>query len=368
MKIGIITYHFCQNYGAVLQCYALQKYIQSIGLDCYVLDAISSKQKKNNSLYSGKQGMMRIIRNAVLLPLHFQRKEKKKKFEKFVGEQMNLSSYCSNCNELRDLIMNNKFDVIIAGSDQVWNPANNDFDEMFFFPFECKAKKIGYAISLGSATKEDLVSYKDYIGLFDTVTAREESACPILTDFTRKTVEQVVDPALLIGKDHWLKLAQHSTYPIKGKYVVCYLLNKAHYNDYYTFSKRIADNLGAKLISIETSYGFHSFRKNTLIDLGPYDFLSIIKNASFICTDSFHGTVFASVFNVPFCSLIAVEKEKDTRVKDYLYSVGLKDRMVLSNELSLDHLHFEKSDGSKVERTINELTIKSKIVLKSLLR
>ena len=115
-KIGIITFHFCLNYGAVLQCYALVNYFKEKGVDVYTLNAVSRKQEKNNSMYRGKTGLKKLIRNTVLLPLHYKRIKKEKKFKSFVESELNCTERVSTAESLKDLINKKNYDYIMLKS------------------------------------------------------------------------------------------------------------------------------------------------------------------------------------------------------------------------------------------------------------
>lgn len=139
MKIGILTYHFAINYGALLQCYALQKALESQGADCEVCDFQSPVQRDNNRLYSKQMSPKAMAKNLCKLPFHFARKAKQQKFRRFVEENLKLSRPLATLEDLQQEAQG--LDVLVCGSDQVFSPRILDFNEAFFLPFPTKAKK-----------------------------------------------------------------------------------------------------------------------------------------------------------------------------------------------------------------------------------
>lgn len=341
-KIGIITFHFCKNYGALLQCYALEQFLTENGFEVYVLNARSKKQRNNNSIFMCKKGLRRVIRNIVLLPLLAQRLKQERAFGAFVQDKLNCTELCTNEGELLKCINSYRFDAVVVGSDQVWNTLNNDFEKMFFLPFSCKAKKIGYGISLGDAGYNELVEYKKYIDDFYSIFVRERSSLNIFNKLLNKNLKTVVDPVLLLDKEHWDKMADDVKYDLPSKYLVCYFVGKKNFNIYYQYAKQISKQLGLKLRIINSSYGIYSYSRKTFLNIGPKEFLKIISNASFVCTDSFHGTVVSTIFRKDFCSFVDSNKTNDSRVKDYLCDIGLDSRIIYSERIDLSELHYEE--------------------------
>ena len=139
-KVGIITYHFARNYGAVLQCYALQEYLNKSGYDVSILNAVSKNQENNNSLFHKRKGIKNVAMNIALLPFIKQRKEKEKGFTSFVSNYLNCTDKVTNNIELQELIESEHYDVIISGSDQVFNPHIADFEDMFLWDGEKQLK------------------------------------------------------------------------------------------------------------------------------------------------------------------------------------------------------------------------------------
>ena len=366
-KYGVITFHFCKNYGALLQNYALVKYLRKIGKETYTLNAISEKQEKNNSLYNSKKGIKKILRNIILFPLHKKRTEQNERFIEFRNAYLFCTEIVENENELCNLIRKEQFDVLITGSDQVWNPQNQDFESMFFLPFKIAAKKYGYAVSLGPATGKDLAPFKNEIMDFQVVGIREIGSIQTIRQFN-DSVRYNVDPVLLLDANDWVSLSTIGRQQIDESYLICYFINKKGMDVYYNVAKQCAKELGLKLYIINSNYSKYSYMNNTIVDAGPIEFVQLIKNAEFVCTDSFHGTVFSTILNTPFVSFIKSTETTDSRVRDFLTSVGLEDRILYKNLVNHDTYRIcsNKIDFSQTNMRIKALSVESKEYLEQL--
>ena len=127
-KIGIITYHFANNYGAVLQCYALQTYLAQRGFKVTVFNFISEKQAKNNDVIKHGKSAKSVIANICLLPFSHYIRKKHKSYQKFCQKDLNITPHFTEVRDLQKYIENNGYDFIVSGSDQVLNPNIDDFE------------------------------------------------------------------------------------------------------------------------------------------------------------------------------------------------------------------------------------------------
>lgn len=323
MKIGIITYHFARNYGALLQCYALQKYLTEMGHDVQVLNYESILQERNNSMHHKRGNPIRNIGvNLSLLPFENGRRTKERKYRLFETIYLPLSKRMRTVDELRDYICQEAFDLIISGSDQVFNPCIDDFDIAFLFPFQTPARKASFAASLGSATLKNLTAYTNEIRQFDVLSVREQSDVPVIEQLCGRKPCVVGDPIFLLEKEAWSKLAAESSTTNSHSYVLGYFISKKDTPHYRKYLDIVSQELGLPIQVINVRFGLDSFKSDTIIDVGPLDFLQLFSNAAFICTDSFHGTAFSLIFNKPFFSLEPSPNVLDRRKLDLLEKVG----------------------------------------------
>lgn len=324
-KVGIITYHFARNYGAVIQCYALQEALKKENFDVKVINFVSEEQRKNNSLFNKREGVKNIIMNLLLLPFKKKRIKKEERFETFVNNKLNCTRLVKSHKELKELIEEEKFDFLVSGSDQVLNPHIKDFDEAFLLPFDCECKKVMYAASTGSATNKELLKYNNYIDSFNSISLREEKGKKALDGVTEKKIEVVADPTLLLNKEEWLQNRTHDD----SNYVACYLINKNNYEQGFKIAQKVAKDNNLKLKIINARFSKNSFKKGTVIDAGPEEFLNIIKNAELVCTDSFHGTVFSIIYGKKFICIDRKDNINDSRKLNLLEHCGLQNRILL---------------------------------------
>ena len=330
-KIGIITYHFARNYGAVLQCYALQRCLTSVGCEVEVLDYETVQQERNNSLHHKRDNLLKnAVMNIALLPFERQRRIKERKFADFERGELPLSPRLRDSDELERYVNSASFDVLISGSDQVLNPKIKDFDEGFLLPFETRAVKASFAASLGSATAGDLAPYKDELRGFDTLCVRERSDQAVVAELFGSEPILADDPVFLLCDRDWNEVIQrgnHMCGPSKG-YVLGYFLNKEASSAYIKLSRFVAASLGLPLVILNVRFGLASFEREMVTDAGPLDFLSLLSGASFVCTDSFHGTAFSLIYGKPFVSFEPSMESSDWRKRDLLAKVEEASRSV----------------------------------------
>lgn len=324
MKYGILTYHFANNYGAMLQCYALKTAIQNLGHDAIVINYISDKQFDNNSLYRRKQGIKGFVKNILLIPFNSGRKKRKLSFDDFRKKYLGCTQYrINNETDLKKYIEENGFNAIISGSDQVWNPDVFDFDSAFFFPFRVSAKKIGYAVSLGTANDNQLKPYKKWIDDFDIITVREPKSALIINQVTNRKVTSVVDPVLLLSQNSWRTLVPRK----KTNKLLCYFVKEEALQDKIKRAKELASKLNLEIVIVNLRITKQNLSEKILYDLNPIEFLTELANAEYVYTDSFHGTVFSLIFERDFTTVISNTEVGDNRKSDVLNMVGLNQRI-----------------------------------------
>lgn len=328
-RVAIITRHAISNYGSVLQAYALQRVVEDLGYECEIIDYIrtdESYKKIADTLVKksswNRNPITRIIYKAIQSPEYI---IMGRAFEKYRGKMLKITEKrYSSLDELKSDIPDS--DIFCTGSDQVWGAIGNDaYDEAYFLSFvPDDKKKIAYAASFGKADLD--CNNKDICNLlkkYDKITVRENSAVDLVKGFGIDEVEQVIDPTFLINSEEWSRLC---TKDIKEKYVLLYQLHSNSEMDEY--AKKFAKEFGAQLIRI-TPLLHRIFKGGKAVYLPDIEeFLSYIKNASYMITDSFHGTAFAINFNIPFTEVLP--NETKTRNQSILELTGLTDRVLTS--------------------------------------
>ena len=354
MKIGILTFHRAYNYGAVIQAYCLQKILDKLNAEAEVIDYLLNKQIKYTSLYSFRHGYKSVLKNLILLTLHKKRVARKLKFDNFVRKLKISKIKYENLNDLES--SNNNYDAIVVGSDQVWNvKKKEEVSDAYFLSFaNDKIYKFSYAASIGLSTKVDLNSKKGYLSRFNQISCREKGGSQILYELLNKSVDTVLDPTLLIDSEELNKIAAN--------------IQLKNYLFYYTldgFDKRnnnkkiiieIAKKFDLNVFILAPEWPFHSYGHN-LVDVGPEEFLGLIKNANLVCTNSFHGTALSIKFNTPFYVLESKD-DKDERKRNILSQLDLENR-ILPSINSLCKLSNYKLDYKQTNSKLKELRVNS---------
>lgn len=349
MKIGILTYHRSHNYGALLQAIALKKVLNDMGHEATFIDYWPIYHRhlyaKINFAYLkdlGYRGKYRYIKDC--LKNYSYRCQRIANFNSFISEY--IEPYVSRMNET--------YDVIIHGSDQIWRkqPEWKKYNPIYFGKHNIKTKrKISYAASMGqiSSNEEDKETLREYLSCLSSISVRETD----LKEFVETlgfVCYQHIDPTVLLTGEEWKK-----TIGIKpeneGKYVLYYHLlpDSFDYDQIESFARE--KGLGLKVIYSE------AMRKNTVEQIttgDPLVFLHLIYNAAFVFTSSFHGLVFSLLFQKPFYAAFAYNSG---RAKSLLDMLGLSDRLLdpCSYVPNDDH----EIDFCKVNSVLNDLRKKA---------
>lgn len=365
MKVAVITRHAITNYGSLLQAFATQQVIENLGHTCEIIDYIrddeSYSQHEKTLLARKPKWNRNPIKKAIYLALRQPESiASGRRFEAEQSKYLHLTKrYASPDELLKDKPI---ADVYMTGSDQVWGPVENgSYDSSYCLSFTNDSdKRIAYAASFGRTemTREVDDYLKKWLSRYRYIGVREDSAVSLLNNMGIGSV-QVLDPTLLLDSVFWSKIAK----PIEeNKYVLVYQLH----NDKRVggYAAQVAKAFGLPLIRVSTS--FHQIsREGKLIwcpEIG--EFLSYIKNAACMVTDSFHGTAFAINFNTPFVEVLPNNKT-GTRNMSILKLTGLSDRILRDNEDIA--LAKEKIDYSRANRIIKEKRKDSLNVLKNMI-
>ena len=335
-RIGILTMHRVQNYGSALQAYALQEYVSRLGYDVELIDYIfpNGKHKKRRPL---KKRIRSLLFKWVFgLPLL----RKSKRFARFYDAYYRCSALRFD-NPESLMKYDYPYDVLMTGSDQVWNPIHILADTSFFLPFaHAHTPKVAYAPSFSVASLPEGFDtiIRPYIEAYSHISVREKSGLDIVKALTDKEVSMVCDPTLLLTKEDWGALAVQSEIKVSGPYILVYVLSYA-YNPYPAINaiiEKVQQELDLPLILLDAPVLDMKFKNARFIkDAGPAEFLHLVQHASFVITTSFHGTAFALNFGVPFYSVIRDHSGFDTRMVDLIEAVGADRAIVYDRSIDL---------------------------------
>lgn len=317
-KIGIITYHKSINYGAQLQAYALRKILQNLGCDSEVIDCNNIGDGKifNWSFLSMKCFLGSLRNNLLSL---ISEKKRRKLFSEFSRNVIGVSKFHYNKQDLNNIIK--EYDFVITGSDQVWHPQICEGNTLFFLDLPIKdEKKIAYAPSFGKEdyTQEEANKYIPFIKKIKYLSVREQAGQKIIQKYLGIKVPIVLDPTMLLDSQEWSELIKENKY---SKYLFYFtILDEPYGAD--DMVKKIAKEKGLKIVRIGSikdilKIGFINARAN-----GPLEFLGLVKNADFIVTSSFHGSVFSILFEKQFLCVLN-NNDRNSRMETLLHRLSL---------------------------------------------
>lgn len=303
-RVGVLTIHWSRNYGAFLQVYATQKIIEKSGNICEIIDYQSEKQKSAYNIFRLELTLSALFGN--IRNIWYLRRvlERRRVFQKEITRKLALSSLSfRNQQELEVAVM--EYDLLLAGSDQIWNVRLDAFDPVYFLPFTTAARKVSYASSLGDSCYQWSQPEKDYlknnISGLDTIAVREESGARLIRELTGRMPEVVLDPTLLLTSVEWNELNEigENRY---GDYILFYsVLSDEKAVDYV---KRLSRQLGLKVICPHPKNRYEvSAPFIRMSEVGPGEFINLIHHARIVCTTSFHATVFSILYRKPFYSI-----------------------------------------------------------------
>ena len=345
MKIGILTFHRAHNYGAVLQAYALQEVLKNCGHDVEIIDYKNPYLLNVYKWFSLKRIFTRNIVKAIKeLRLISKRKQRYDNFQRYI--KLNLSLSKSNY----DIA---SYDIILIGSDQVWNTnLTNGFDKMYWGAWNhCHTILASYAASMEDkidCDKKDKISR--LLNNFDYISVREAGIKNQLRLLTKKNIEIVIDPTLLLDRECWLHIENKSI--VDENYILLYQVRNNEIAK--NIANKISENLNMRIVHLSARIDLLNDKET--ISSGPLSFLNLIRNAKFIVCTSFHGTIFSLIYHVPFCSVI-LNDGKDSRVTNILSQVGLSERGVHGYTDSLFHpIDWEFVDGKICEMRQNSMS------------
>ena len=367
MKIGILSFHNANNFGAVLQNYALQTWLKMNGHEVETIDYHCENLEKayRNKPKIGKEMTKTEIWKSILVWCMniYGLMRANRRFDAFRNQNINLSTATTR-KDLEQLCRS--YDIIICGSDQVWNESivGNDYD-VYSLAFYTNAYKASYAASVGSLPISETLLRN--ISQLDYITVRERSVSEFLGKEGIKN-RIAIDPVFLLDSGNWEK-TRKKTICEKKNYVLIYCVEGANLDKCITISERIKKNrrviainpIGLKMITSKIRCCNYA---------GPKEFLSYIYNADCIVTSSFHAVAFSLIFEKQFW--VIPHKQTGQRVKDLLQDLRLENRILdlsdidkIENEKRIDYNLVNKRIKKKIsesEECLQQISIKGNMI------
>lgn len=378
-KIGLLTYHYSNNYGGVLQCYSLYKYLESKGLDVEIINYIPSYVNLESIFYeTGLRKNIFKIKKDDIIPISnlinrvsIKRKYNKSivgKFDSFRNKNMRISNRVDE-NDLHTIL--NDYKTVVVGSDQVWSPGERS-KKIYFLDYEnFQGQRISYA---ADSTIEHIDSnhydnLKRSLNNFDVISVRNEHSFQFVKKLTNIDPEIVVDPTLLWDfrdVDDHINNKRSSE-----EYILVYVLGKEIDGANSQLIEKIREKYGnIKVIAVTIptrKFNECNYADEILYDIGPDEWLSLFRNATFVLTDSFHGTLFSLKFKRPFLAYYA-EKLRATRFLDLGKRYGISDFIINDfNEIEIKNSLSKLPNYDDVEKLISQHVKSSEVFLKKAL-
>ena len=356
-KIGIITFHNSYNCGSMLQAYALQQVIDRMtGRKSEIVDFSNEGQQKLYGVRQPNDSLKNIIKNIILAPRLKKIARNYESYERFKKRNFRLSNRPIHKSvDLSDA----DYDIVVAGSDQIWNITIADGDDAYFLPWVKNARKVAYAPSFGAKNiaefADDPTRYADYLRGFSNLSIRERNGLEWLQNLTGKSAELLLDPTLLLNQDDYAEIESHDL-KLLPRYIFYY--SPGYSRDINKLVHRISQKYKLPVIAFNTKtfyvkgMQFSGFKLPEIEN--PSTYLQLIKNAEIIITTSFHGTVFSTIYRKKFWTVKNGGMfGNDDRVKTLMHLLDLEDRMIpIEFDGAFDYL--KEKDYDRYERLLEK--------------
>lgn len=352
-KVAIVSCYFQHNYGSMLQALATQMALDKLGIDNETIniDGFRHEIKKAKIKYFAKASITsdillskigmttNVIRKKIIKDDYASNSElRSERFDNFSKKYFRLSE---KYNSLMDLSDNcaDKYSSVLVGSDQLWLPANiaADYYTLSFVPENVNS--IAYATSFGQSSlpADSAKKASVFLKKIKHIGVREESGQKLVNQLTGREVPVVCDPTILFSGDEWMTIQKFEPI-IDEPYILCYFLgNNSIHRD---FAKRLRETTGCKIVALvnldEYVKSDNYYADLTPYDVDPADFLNLIRNASYICTDSFHCSVFSILYRKNFFTFRRYTRKTkastNSRLDTLFNMAGLDNRIFDGNE------------------------------------
>lgn len=295
-KVLILTFQFADNYGALLQAYALKKVLEDMGCIADVANYVSeyNKAEYSRNPFVVQGSLLKKIKRVVKLPLAWKQMKLCEEFRKNY-----LMLKCEIGKDELDAL-SKKYDVLVVGSDQVWNGKCTNNNSTYFLDFGKNAKKVSYAASLGTQILTDFQKkcIAKYVPGFNAVSIREKDNLQEIKEIIPNAIS-TVDPVLLY-KDYWNDfVARAVVKPLRKKYILYYSLGGE--KNFENIAKSLENQYSLPVIGVHPTAKKYHANIRQLYNVGPVEFLALLKNAELVCSDSFHATCFSIIFDKILC-------------------------------------------------------------------
>lgn len=371
-KTAIVSCYFQHNYGSMLQAYATQMALDKLDYENETIDiaGFNHEIKKAKILYFAKASLtsdiliskLGMAKNVLIKKFSkndYARlsKVRSDRFDAFGKKYFRLSSRYSSKEELGKKCDEN-YSSVLVGSDQLWLPGNiaADYYTLNFVP--TTVNSIAYATSFGQSSlpKDSAKKATIFLKKIKHIGVREESGQKLVKKLAGRNVPVVCDPTLLFTGDEWMKIQKKEPI-IKGKYILCYFLgnNPPHRE----FAEKLKKETGCKIVALTHIDEFvksdEGYADETPYNIDPADFLNLIRNAEYVCTDSFHCSVFSILYKKEFYTFRRYNRNTrqstNSRLDTLFKITGIEGRLLAGDEKIVDCLNI-KTDFDEAHKKL----------------
>lgn len=372
--IALVTCYFQPNYGSQLQAYATQLFFDKIGVENETICIDGLVQEINRAKY---RYFLKNIHNTNIVKekfgfiLHAFSKKisgaeyrhnmeiRNRMFREFAHNKFHISRTYNSRLELCNAAKN--YSAFIVGSDQLWLPSNieADYYTLNFVPTEIP--KISFATSFGISEIPQKQAEKTaaFLQRFNNISVREQSGQEIVKKLSGKNAKLVCDPTLLFADDVWNKITKQGRF-YKEKYILCYFLgnNPQHRN----FGKRLKQQTGYMLVQLQHVDKYiakdKTFPDKAPYNIGPAEFIQLIRDAEYVLTDSFHATIFSILFRKHVFTFRRFNSDGQISTNSRIYSLlsllNMESRLLQGDE-KIDNVLIRDVNHAEVHKRVDKL-------------
>lgn len=354
VNVGLAVVTYKDNFGSALQTYATQEIIRSFGYQTGIFDISGVHKEINKRKIKYYIGRIFQPDEFAYLVENFKSRSRRKanktndkyaenmrvrhaKYVVFNDKYLKFLKHVNSWNELSK--QSSKCDYVVVGSDQLWRPSNiaGEYFTLEFVPDT--VHKVAFSTSFGvSELPKSLHKHtKKFLSRIESISVRENSGKKIVKELTGRDIPVVCDPTMMLDADGWMAIQEEEPI-IKDKYILCYFMGDNP--EHREFVKKLKAATGYKIVGLLHGATYipsdDDFADEAPYDIGPGEFINLIRNAEYMCTDSFHGTVFSILNSTKFFAFRRYSDSSEFSTNDRLHTLlkwtGLSERMLYGTE------------------------------------
>ncbi len=326
-EVGIITTSNAINYGAVLQAYALKEVITEQGLRVEIINYAGNLEKMGRKVFRSNHGIKSLVYNGIILLNRRYRKNRLKlihMFDDFKNNELNMHEEDLVDKERIESVLH--YDVLLVGSDQLWNLNLMD-DDIYFLPFYQSYPDLtycAYAVSIAEEMSESQIRrIQERTRHFKRISIREKKTADYLKKLLSREIENNIDPVFLLTREKWSTIIGKKM-DLPEDYIFVFLISRNHQDkDIINYFKR---KTGKKIVTLNLHPVEYISSDKVFHSVDPFEFVELIRKARLIVTDSFHTTAFSIIFNREFYTI--QRASRNIRIMNLYEILEIRDRFI----------------------------------------